>query len=210
MLLAATLLAGCASAITTQVTRFNQWPASVAGSSFSFVRPPQAGAELEQATYESHVQAELEKLGLRRAPPGQPGRIQAEVQVGQRSDELSYLVPVYQNHPVFVPPYRDAAGRLYPGIWTSDPFGPRYVGERQVQRTVQISSLQLRLLDTAQGPPGKPPAVFESRARLEVAGDQLPLVVPYLVRAVFDDFPGQNGQVRTVEFDSQTGALLKK
>ena len=40
-------------------------------------------------------------------------------------------------------------------------------------------------------------------------GDQLPQVVPYLVRAVFDDFPGQNGRVRVVRFDRETGAVIK-
>lgn len=52
--------------------------------------------------------------------------------------------------------------------------------------------------------------VFESRAVYEGGSDNLPAVVPYLVRAVFDDFPGQNGQVSTVKFDSETGALIKK
>jgi hypothetical protein len=34
--------------------------------------------------------------------------------------------------------------------------------------------------------------------------------VPLLVQAVFDDFPGQNGRVRTVRFDPDTGALLRR
>ena len=77
--------------------------------------------------------------------------------------------------------------------------------------TVYTNSLRLRLLDTKDTPPGKPPrTVFESRAVYEGGSGDLPLVVPYLVRAVFDDFPGQNGQVRVVKFDSETGAVIKK
>jgi hypothetical protein len=38
----------------------------------------------------------------------------------------------------------------------------------------------------------------------------LPAVMPYLVRAALDGFPGQNGQVRQVRFDRETGALIRK
>ena len=207
-LLLTALLGACASPITTRVTRFNQWPADVAGSTFSFRTPVNTGRELEQASYEGHVQAALEKLGLKRAPAGQLGRIQAEVSTSQRSEAKTYVQPIYQNYPVFLPPFRDASGRLFPGVWAPDPFGPRYVGDRQVNLTVYSASLRLRLLDAQAGPPGQFRTVFESRALYEGDSDNLPAVVPYLVRAVFDDFPGQNGQVRTVKFDRKTGALL--
>ena len=41
-------------------------------------------------------------------------------------------------------------------------------------------------------------------------GTALPTMAPYLVRAVFDGFPGQNGQVRRVNFDRETGAVIRK
>lgn len=205
------LLTACASPITTRVTSFNQWPADMAGSTFSYITPMDTTRQLEQATYEGYVQAELEKRGLKRAPAGENGRLQVDVATSTRSEEKTWLQPVYQDNMVFLPPYRDAAGRFYGGGWVPDPFGPRYVGDRPVSMTVYTSSLRLRLLDTKGTPAGKPPrTVFESRAMYEGSTSDLPLVVPYLVRAVFDDFPGQNGQVRTVKFDSETGALIKK
>lgn len=210
-LLLAMLLTACASPITTRVTSFNQWPADAAGSTFSYITPVDTTRQLEQATYENHVQAELEKRGLKRAAEGQAGRLQVDVAASSRSEEKTWMQPIYQDNMVFLPPYRDAAGRLYGGGWVPDPFGPRYVGDRPVSMTVYTNSLRLRLLDTKGTPPGKPPrTVFESRAVYEGGSGDLPLVVPYLVRAVFDDFPGQNGQVRVVKFDSETGALIKK
>jgi hypothetical protein len=205
------LLAACASPITTRVTSFNQWPANTAGSTFSYVSRPDNTRELEQATYESQVQSELEKRGLVRAPAGQVGRMQVDVSTSNRSEQRTYLQPIYQDNYVYVPGYRDAAGHIFPGVWTLDPFGPRYVGDRQINTTLQTSTLQLRLLDSQGSPPGKPRTVFESRAIFEGegGGDQLPLVVPYLVRAVFDDFPGQNGRVHVVRFDRETGAVIK-
>jgi Domain of unknown function (DUF4136) len=205
------LLAACASPITARVTSFNQWPANAAGSTFSYVSRTDNTRELEQATYESYVQAELEKRGLVRSPAGQVGRMQVDVTTSSRSEQKTYLQPIYQDNYVYLPGYRDAAGRIFPGVWTLDPFGPRYVGDRQINTTLQTSTLQLRLLDSQGNPPGKPRTVFESRAIFEGegSGENLPQVVPYLVRAVFDDFPGQNGRTRVVRFDRETGAVIK-
>ena len=213
-LLVTALLTGCANTITASVTSFNQWPADMAASTFSYITPVNPTRELEQASYENLVQAELEKLGLKRAAAGQVGRVQVDVAATHRAEDKTYMAPVYQDNYVFFPPYRDAAGNIFPGMWGPDPFGPRYVGDRPVNRTVQISALTLRLLDTkvaAQGSqPGKPRAVFESRAMYEGDIGDLPAVMPYLVRAVFDAFPGQNGKTHTVRFDSKTGEQIKK
>ncbi|MDB5889539.1 MAG: hypothetical protein JWP47_370 [Polaromonas sp.] len=204
------LLAACASPITTKVTRFNAWPADAAGSTFSFVTPADRQNSLEQTTYESYVAAELQKIGLQPAPSGQAGRIQVSVVTGNRTEERKFRQPVYQDSYVFQPPYRDAAGRIYPGYWAPDLFGPRYVGDREVSQQVSVSNLRLRLLDTRQSPPGKPRTVFESRAVYEGFREELPGLVPLLVRAVFEDFPGQNGSVRLVRFDAETGAVVKE
>ena len=53
-------------------------------------------------------------------------------------------------------------------------------------------------------------AVFESRAAYEGDNEDLPDLVPYLVRAVFDGFPGQNGRAREVRLDSKSGEMVKK
>ena len=213
-LLVTALLGACASPITARVTSFNQWPADMAGSTFSYITPVNPTRELEQASYENLVQAELEKRGLKRAPAGQAGRVQVDVAATLRVEDKTYLAPVYQDNYVFLPPYRDAAGNIFPGFWAPDPFGPRYVGDRPVNRTVQISSLSVRLLDTrvagSGNQPGKARAVFESRAIYEGDNGDLPEVMPYLVRAVFDEFPGQNGKTRIVKFDSKTGEQIKK
>ena len=106
------MLGACASPITTRVTSFNQWPANAAGSTFSYVSRSDNTRELEQASYESHVQAELEKRGLVRAPAGQVGRIQVDLSTSNRSEQTSYLQPIYQDNYIYLPGYRDAAGRI--------------------------------------------------------------------------------------------------
>lgn len=208
-LLMAALLGGCASPVVMEVSRFNAWAPELAGASFAFARPVDPSRELEQASYEALVEAELARLGLRRAAPGQAARLLVDLAVGAQVEQRPHVQPVYQDQPVFRPPWRDAAGRLHPGYWGPDPFGPRLVGHQQVLVSVQTSSLRLRLLDAAAAP-AQPRTVFESTARHEAWGSvPLPRVVPWLVRAVFEDFPGQNGQVRQVRLDPRTGQPLR-
>lgn len=209
-LLAAMLLAGCASPITAKVTSFNQWPADMVGATFSTIAPQVKANDLEQAAYEGYVQAALEKSGLKRAAPGQVGRVQIDLMTGNGTRNKQYREPIYQDYYVFQPPYRDAAGNVYPGYWTPDRFGSRYVGDRIVNRSVQVSTLRLRLLDSKGSEAGKPRAVFESRAVYEGDKEDLADLVPFLVRAVFEDFPGKNGRVSEVSFDAKTGAVIKK
>ena len=207
-LLASLLLAACASPLTTKVTSFNQWPPDATGATFSYTRPADKLNDLEQQTYESYVQFELEKLGLKLAAPGQVGRIQVDLSTGSTLRNQQVREPIYQDNYVFLSPYRTASGNVFPGSWIRDPFGPRYVGDREFTRVLQSSSLRLRLLDTQGMTPGKPRAVFESTAVYDGLNDNLVNLVPYLVRAVFDGFPGQNGRVRLVKFDRESGKLL--
>ncbi len=210
---AAGLLTACASPIVTQVSNFNQWPSDAAGSSFSFIPPPsspgQPPPELELATYQGYAQQELEKLGLRKAAPGQSARLLVELGWVSQPQERTYRQPVYDDRLVFYPPYRNAAGQVFPGYWAPSRFGPTYLGDRIVPYTVQFNQINLRILDTQGSPAGQPRAVFESLAVYEGQA-ALPAIAPYLVRAVFDGFPGQNGQVRRVNFDRETGAVIKK
>ncbi|MDP2816878.1 MAG: DUF4136 domain-containing protein [Polaromonas sp.] len=211
--LVATLLTACASPIVTQVSNFNQWPSDATGSSFTFIKPPsspsQPPPELELATYQAYAQQELEKLGLRRAPTGQAARLLVELGWITQPQDRTYRQPIYDDRLVFYPPYRNAAGQVFPGYWAPSRFGPAYLGDRLVAYTVQFNQINLRILDKQGSPPGQPRAVFESHAVYEGQAT-LPTMAAYLVRAVFDGFPGQNGQVRRVNFDRETGAVIRK
>lgn len=200
-------LAGCATPVSTQVSRFNAWGPELSQASYAFVRAVDPARELEQLSYEALVAAELEGLGLRRAAPGQAARIQVDMAVGAELQSRSFMRPVYQDTPVWRPAWRDATGRVHPGYWGPDPFGPRLVGQQPAVATVQVSRLRLRLLDAAAAPAR---TVFEATARHEAEGSlALPQIVPWLVRAVFADFPGLNGQVVEVKMDPKTGQVLR-
>lgn len=189
------LLAGCANTLNAKVTRFNQWPADTAGQTFSFTAA-EPRRELEIGAYQAMVAGELQRLGLRPANGAQSGRFVVDVQASLDERQRQQLVPVYSEQWAYVAPYRTAQGRLYGGHWVPDPLGSRYIGDRTVVRTVQQSSLKLRISE-----PAAQRTVFEATAVHEGTGKDLVEVVPYLVRGVFQDFPGANGQVRRLTFD---------
>lgn len=192
-------LVGCASTVSTKVTRFNQWPADALGQSFSFT-PPQAPRELEIAAYQALVAKELQRQGLRPAAGGQTGRFVVRVDAALAPRERKVLEAVYDDNWVYQPLYRDRDGRLHGGHWVPDLWGPRYVGDREVTRTTQESRVQVRIEDRA-GAPASAHSVFDATAVHEGRGEDLVEIVPWLVRAMFTDFPGSNGQVRRITYD---------
>lgn len=199
-------LSGCAATVSTKVTNFNAWPADAAGGTFGFA-PHKAGdaKELEQSTYEQYVREALERLGLKAAPAGQPARFVVEVDASGSQRTVRSLQPMYQNYRVFMPPRPGPNGTTIPGYWSADMIGGQYIGDREVARTLQVSKLRVQMRDrkaqlsSAAGTAA--PSVFEATATYEGGMENLPDLVPYLAKAVFDGFPGQNGQTREVRFD---------
>ena len=200
----ALLLTGCAATVSTRVTNFNAWPADATGGTFAFT-PHKSGEakELEQSTYQQYVREELERLGLKAAAAGQPARFMVEVDASGSQRTVRSLQPIYQNYRVFMPPRPGPNGTTIPGYWSADMIGGQYIGDREVARTLQVSKLRVQMRDRKGQAVSAAvaPSVFEATATYEGGMENLPDLVPYLAKAVFDGFPGQNGQTREVRFD---------
>lgn len=194
--LALALLSACANTVGVKVTRFNQWPGDAAGASFRFTQTSTEHT-LELQAYQAQVGSALQVQGLRPAIEGETARFTVDVRADLNEKERQRLVPVYSDQWVYRPAWRDAQGRWYGGHWVPDPLGARYVGDRSVTQTVQQSELKLRITDTAAAR-----TVFEATAVHEGSEGDLVTVVPYLVSGIFQDFPGANGQVRRLRFES--------
>ena len=204
-LIAATLvlLTGCASTLRSDVTSFQRWPANAAGSTYNFKRIGSQEGSLEHKTYEDLARDEMTKLGLKEAATGTKGRFDVSLDYGVNTGTQRSSVPVYSNAGYWHPSYYHANFGWRPGYWAADPWGPQVVGYRTVSR--DVSTRRLRV-DIAEGTN----KVFEASATSSGSNATLTVTMPYLIRSVFDGFPGTNGQSRTVEFDVDKGGVKSR
>jgi Domain of unknown function (DUF4136) len=197
------LLTGCASTLRSDVTSFQRWPANAAGSSFSFKRTAAQEPGLEHKSYEDLARMELKALGLQEAAVGSKGRFEVSLDYGVNTRTFKSQEAVYAHTPYWYPAYHHPTFGWRPGYWASDPWGPQLVGYRNTSRDVSTRRLRVDIAEGAN-------KVFEASATSSGSNASLVVVMPYLVRSVFDGFPGANGQSRRVEFDADKGVITKR
>lgn len=195
---AVALLAGCATTVPARVTTFQQWPADAVGATWAFDESSGQRDSLEYRQYADMIRSAIGPTGMVEAKPGETARFKVGFSYGVEPVQVRIERPAYD--PFYGPwgpwgwggfGYRGRAGigwawgPPYPPTWTST--------------TVDASraTLKVEIRDAKQN--GQ--KVYESTAVSTGAGDALPEIMPYLVRAIFDRFPDTNGQVREVSYE---------
>jgi Domain of unknown function (DUF4136) len=196
-------LAGCATTLRSEVTSFQKWPATVAAGSYSFKRAAGQDVSLEHKTYEDLARAQLAPLGLSEAPQGTKGRFEVNLEYGIKTRTYVSREPIVEHANYWHPPRYFRHGGWRPGYWAPSPYGPTVVGYRDVSQ--DVSTRRLRV-DISEGTS----KVFEASATSSGSSASLSAIMPYLVRSVFDGFPGTNGQQRVLEFDVDKGAVSNR
>ncbi len=188
------LLASCATGpqlLRTQVTTFNEWSALPAEKTYVFARTLEFQNSLELKSYEDIVRDELTLQGFKLATD--PGR--AQLVVTLRPSISTTQVRVRDPWPAdpFRGPYGGWYGRR--GFGGYDPFWA--FPDAYSDYTIDVYRRRLELDIDSKTIVGK--RYYEGR--VESTGDtgELPAVMPYLIRALFTDFPGNNGQTRRVD-----------
>lgn len=206
------LLAGCAATLRADVTSFQRWPANAAGGTYSFKRTGSQVDSLEQHAYEDMARAQLNQLGLQEAAAGATARFAVSLDYGVSTKTVTSTEPVWDsfsgwNDPLFYPgwssrsrfgwPYfhPDAYPFAYPYS-----FSPGIIGYTAVNREVSLRRLRVEIAEGAS-------KVFEATATSSGDNATLTVIMPYLMRSVFDGFPGNNGQTRALVFDLDKGQV---
>jgi hypothetical protein len=197
------LLAGCATTLRSDVTSFQKWPANAPGSTYTFKRLGNQDTSLEHKSYEDLARAQLATLGLAEAPQSSKGRFEVSLDYGINTRTYLSREAIVDHANYWHPPRYFHSGGWRPGYWAPSPFGPTVVGYRDVSQ--DINNRRLRV-DISEG--GN--KVFEASATSSGANASLSAIMPYLVRSVFDGFPGTNGQNRVLEFDVDKGVVSKR
>jgi len=187
------LLAGCATTetVSARVTSFQNWPPGTAGQAYRIVPSgPAQQNNLEFQTFADMVRAGMGTTGLVEALPGKPARFDVYFQYGVSQTQVMVRRP-YE-------PYMYGAwapGFYGPGYWGGwgGYWGPEWVDTPMVANR---NSLMVEIRDGAQGGA----EVYRASAYNVSTDATLMSVMPYLVRAIFDNFPGNNGAEREVQY----------
>jgi hypothetical protein len=201
--LALTLLSGCATILRSDVTSFQRWPANANGSSYSFKRNAGQEVSLEHLSYEDLARAQLNQLGLTPAAAGTKGRFEVQLDYGVQTRTLKSQEAVVADPLYWHPAYYHHGFGWRPGYWGYSHYGPTVVGYRTVSRDVSTRRLRVDISEGVN-------KVFEASATSRGSNGTLSVSMPYLIRSVFDGFPGTNGQSRELEFDVDKGALKER
>ncbi|NYT26180.1 DUF4136 domain-containing protein [Alcaligenaceae bacterium] len=195
--LAAALIAlgGCASTLSARVTTYQQWPIGTQGEYYRIVPVAAQSGNLQFAAFSDMLRAAIGPVGLREATGEAKARFEISMEYGN---------PVKQ---VWVQRYNDAY--LYDG-WMGPAFGGYYGGWGRwgggifvtpsvvnVPVDLYRNTLTITIRDQESG--GR--EVYRATAVHSSEADNLDSVMPYLMQAIFDHFPDNNGQVREVRYE---------
>jgi hypothetical protein len=193
-------LGGCATGLPTQVSRYQAMPAP-AGQSF-VIQPadPEDRGGLEFARYADLVRRHMIEQGYSEAPSPQAASLVVSLGYGVDDGRQQVVTRPALGYGRWgyggfgYRPYWSRYGGY--GRWRSpfyygwdDPFWYRGYGEEIDVYTVYNSYLDMDIRRASDGE-----AVFEGTARARSRTDELGVLVPNLVEAMFTGFPGNSGE----------------
>jgi len=193
------LLGGCVT-VETRVSAFHELEQSLSEVTYALIPTKEQEGSLEFQSYAKLVKAELEKRGMIESP----------------FDKAKYAIfmfygiddgkQVVSSYPIFgqtgtsrsyttgtITSYGNTAS--YSGTTYKTPtYG--VVGSGTRTGTEFTRYLNIEIIDIAKSGNGKVQKVYEGKAVSSGSSGQLALVMPAIVKSVFEDFPGKSGASR--------------
>lgn len=186
-------LTACANPVLrSDVLSFHQWPANATDRTYQLKRQAAQEGSLEHASYENLLRTELNAAGFKEGPNA---RFAVTVDYAQQ-------VRVHRVHdaPAAVSPSVWWSGGMYRSGWglsAGAPIGPGY---SSFGRDYPIYSRTVKLVIADQTADAAP-RVWEGTANSAGSIPELSGVLPYMLRALLADFPGQSGVTRRVDVE---------
>jgi len=188
-LLSMLMLTGCATMFSAQVTTFHQWPADAAGQTWRLADPASDQNRLEYAAYAELLHDALAATGLMAAERGQPARFSVNLDYRSEAAQLIRREPVEPFfHGVWGHPW--GWGAYYRPAWFAMP-------QNAWRHTLTVT---IRDHASSVEHSGSTEVYRASAVSVTTELHALAQAMPQLLRAVFDEFPGNNGQVRAVRY----------
>lgn len=196
-------LAACATPFRAEVSRFQQMPAPM-GQSFAIeARDERDRGGLEFNHYAQLVAAELTRIGYRPAAPGEAPEFLVRLDYGVDNGRERIVSDPFGYDPFWGPGWgragfygrpvivRTRGGYRYvQGFYDPFLFGPRFGDYGNVRSyTIYTSGLDMTIERRATGE-----RLFEGSAEAVSRNNDLTVLVPNLVEAMFTGFPGNSGE----------------
>ncbi len=191
-LAAVLMLAGCASKFRTDVSSWHRLPPPSGETFVIDAKDPRKQGSLEFQQYAGLVAAELQRVGYRPAPRGAEPTLVVRFDYGldgAREKVRSYESGFYgggyfgYHRPYWGPGWGAGYGfDDYPDV-----------------RSYTVYQRRLELEIAAAGNPGQ--NLYETRVISDGRSNRLEEVMPLMVRALFQDFPGPSGVTRQISID---------
>lgn len=196
----ALLLGACGNYVETEVRTLQNLQGSVSGKTFMMVPDDSRANDLEWQHYAGMVAARLQGKGMRRMTPGPGADYAIFIKYGRTAGETSVSsVPIFgQTGGGTTSTTTGYIGRtpVSGSTYTPPTFGVVGVGTQQT--TTYGRAVGIQMIDMAQSKAtGTLVTVYDGRAISTGESGNLMAVMPYMIDAIFIDWPAPNGSTIT-------------
>jgi len=191
------LLAGCSSAVDCDVVAYHALN-KPQGETFHIVhREPAQAAAPGFTEYATHIQKALTRIGYK----GAKGEGSADL-----TFSINYGVGPGMDEVVEVPKCTMRYNFRYEEYREPYSYGMYCTDETIDLRATFNHFLEIRVYGPPEGGAIQGPVLYKGLSHSVSRHDNLGAMIPYLVTAIFDGFPGLSGEVKTVSVDPETVA----
>jgi len=186
------VLTGCASSLTSDVVTFHEGPMPAGETIRVVATDPEKVPSLEFRSYANVISEELRKIGYtpvtdENADTEFLAEVDYSVDAGQPfldvGDPNRYVRYHFSSGRFYDPFYFGVYDTWHPEIYTTPTF---------------VRNLQLNIVTND----ADKSHVFEGHVQSNGFDNQLPQIMPYLVTAMFQNFPGESGVTKVVTIDT--------
>ncbi len=188
------VLSGCAARVENDVTVFHE-QLMPAGETIRVVpADPSNSGSLEFRSYANRISEELRKIGY--TPVTEPDVVADLIAEVDYSVEAGPTEVHSEPSSGFVR-YHFGFGRYYNPWYIGTSFDP-FWNDREVYSTATYQrNLEVNIMNAD----GEMARVFEGRVESNGTESSLPEVMPYLITAMFSNFPGESGTTKVVTIE---------